>query len=107
MAEDPIAYLWSDAWLLLSIIYASREHDATLGEILMVGDYINHTNFTQEELDGGFSRLKDGNLITKRAATFAASEKALIAYKNIGSKGLSALQELQELESLLGIKNAP
>jgi hypothetical protein len=74
MPELP-KYERSDAWLLLSVIYASHDHPASLGEILMLGDYINHTSFTQEELDSGFSRLKMGDWITRSAAVFQSPRK--------------------------------
>jgi hypothetical protein len=106
MAEI-LKYERSDAWLLLSVIYASRDHPASLGEILMLGDYINHTSFTQEELDGGFFRLKTGGWIVSPAAVFSVTTKTSKVYQAIASKGLSALGELQEIESILGTKNAP
>jgi hypothetical protein len=99
-------YESSDAWLLLSVIYASRDHPATLGEILMVGDYINHTSFTQEELDDGFSRLKTGGWIVSPAAAFSVTAKTSEAYQAIVGKGLSASGELREIEFILGVKNA-
>jgi hypothetical protein len=106
MADLP-KYESSDAWLLLSVIYASRNHPASLGEILMVGDYINHTSFTQEELDGGFSRLKAREWITGSAAFFSTTEKTSNVYRTVGGKGLSAREELKQIEAVLGIKNAP
>jgi hypothetical protein len=100
-------YTWSDAWLLLSVIYASRDHPASLGEILVVGDYINHTGFTQEELDGGFSRLKAGEWISRSAAVFSTTEKTSRVYQTVSGKGLSAQEELKQIEVALGIENAP
>ncbi len=101
-----LKYERSDAWLLLSVIYASRNHPASLGEVLMLGDYINHTSFTQEELDGGFSRLKTDDWITGSAAVFAATDKASKIYQTVSGKGLTARQELSEIEEALGIKDA-
>ena len=106
MAETA-KYEWSDAWLLLSVIYASREHPASLSEILMVGDYINHTGFTQEELDGGFSRLRTGEWLTRSADTFCISSKTADIYLRIATEKLSASGELKKIESVLGITNAP
>jgi hypothetical protein len=99
-------YEMSDAWLLLAVIYASRHHPASLGEILMLGDYINHTGFTQEELDGGFYRLKVGDWINRSGAFFSVSEKTSTLYQSISRKELSARDELGALEAALGLKNA-
>jgi hypothetical protein len=107
MSLHPNVYQWSDAWLLLSIIYASRDHPATFGEILMLGDYTNHTSFTTDEFENGTARLKMDDLIKHTADGFLASERTLNAYATISKKGLTARGELKEIELFLGIKNAP
>jgi hypothetical protein len=35
-------FVWSDAWLILSIAMADNGSGATLEAILSAGDYINH-----------------------------------------------------------------
>jgi len=47
------SYLWTDAWLLLSIIYASRHEGATLKYIIGYGDALNHAIFRMEEVESG------------------------------------------------------
>ena len=91
---------------MLSIIYAAREHPASLGEILMVGDYINHTGFTQEELDGGFQRLKAGDWIARSTNGISVTSKTSEAYAAISLEGLSAAGELKRLEDALEVLNA-
>ena len=49
-------FLSSDAWLLLSLIYAREP--AVRDHLRAVGDYINHAIFTNEELEGGLVRLE-------------------------------------------------
>ncbi|HKO41952.1 MAG TPA: hypothetical protein VJU84_01575 [Pyrinomonadaceae bacterium] len=53
MVQDNHRYNWSDAWLLLAIIYAGRDGDATLLRILAAGDFIEHAIFTPDELESG------------------------------------------------------
>ena len=73
----------------------------------MLGDYINHTSFTTDEIEGGSRRLKAGEWISGRLTEgYLASEKALNAYGAINGKGLSAREELKEIELLLGINHA-
>jgi len=72
----------------------------------MLGDYINHTSFTTEEFENGTYRLKMGNWIKRSTEGFLASEKTLEAYASISPKGLSAHDELKEIEGFLGVKNA-
>jgi hypothetical protein len=50
--------VWSDAWLLLSLIYGREPLDRQ--RIRDIGDYINHAIFTDEEVRGGLRRLLEG-----------------------------------------------
>ena len=102
MATDPIAYQRSDAWVLLSIIYMSRETPATIGNIIMAGDHVNHCNFTSEELNTGIFRLKAGQWITESPEGFLASEQTLNACRAI-STSLPARDALKQIEMLLGV----
>jgi hypothetical protein len=104
--SDSIKYERSDAWLLLSVIYAAQEHHASLGEIIMCGDYINHMNFTSEELDGGLARLKAGHWIAHTTEGFLITAKTGDAYQIIADRKLSAHEERKQLETTLGIKVA-
>jgi hypothetical protein len=60
-----IPFRWSDAWLLLSIAWASRGGTAAaaLDEVIAAGDALNHAIFTFEEVDGGVARLSVADLI--------------------------------------------
>ncbi|MGH9962803.1 MAG: hypothetical protein ACREBC_37755, partial [Pyrinomonadaceae bacterium] len=72
-SNEPLMPAWaSDAWLLLSIIYAGAPADsADRARIIEVGDSINHAIFTDEELEGGLSRLLSGGLIREGNGHFS------------------------------------
>ena len=72
----------------------------------MAGEYINHTGFLQDELDGGFYRLKAGDWIGQSIENSSPSAKTLTEYEKIRGKNLSAFVELKKIELLLGIENA-
>jgi len=56
-------FLWSDAWLLLSVAIAQSEGGASLDRVVAAGDYINHAIFTFDELDGGVQRLATAGIL--------------------------------------------
>ena len=102
MATEPIAYQRSDAWVLLSIIYTSREVPATLANIIMAGDHINHCNFTSEELNNGIFRLKKGQWIIESTDGFLVNDKTSSAYRAL-LQNLSARDALKKIEMLLDV----
>ena len=63
-------------WLLLSILYADKGNGATLGTILINGDWINHAIFSEDELVNGLTRLQQAQLIRKRENLIYKEEKA-------------------------------
>jgi len=69
----------SDAWLLLSIIYASRFPPVTLAKIQSAADFIRHTFLTHEELNLGLKRLIENGLVRKAGEAFYPAELVLIA----------------------------
>ena len=72
-------FLWSDAWLLQAILYASREGPAPLPMVIGAADFINHAILTCEELSGGLARLSLEGLVAVSPAGFgtACSGRAL------------------------------
>ncbi len=42
MAASDIPFIWSDAWVLLSVGLAGRVRPATLTDVVAMGDAINH-----------------------------------------------------------------
>lgn len=101
MTNTPIQYQWSDAWVLLSVIYASREHPATLVDVIQVGDYINRGIFTESELNSGFFRLTEGGWLTGTDDAWVTTEKTQKEYKRIEQKKLSAYAEMKEIGNIL------
>lgn len=55
---DNITFYDSDAWVLLSVIYAHRAGTATLDKIIGAGDAIIHAIFLPHELAGGLARTQ-------------------------------------------------
>ena len=70
-----IPFRWSDAWLLLAVVWSTRggQSSASLDEVIGAGDAIDHAIFNFEELDGGIARLGAGNLIVVDGGTFHLS----------------------------------
>ncbi|HEU0143522.1 MAG TPA: hypothetical protein VFQ47_01935 [Nitrososphaera sp.] len=101
MAKDKI-YNWSDAWLLLSIIYAGKPSGATLEKIIAAGDFINHAIFNPDELASGFARLKSGGYIKEKRGIFSATEKVMRAYSKTTSPRRAVHKELEDIEILIG-----
>jgi hypothetical protein len=56
-------YLWSDAWLLQSIVLASGNGPATLSQVIAAADGVNHALPTDDELHGGLVRLTTGGFV--------------------------------------------
>lgn len=96
-------YNWSDAWLLLSIIYASNsESGATLEKIIAAGDWINHAVFNEDELESGLARLTAGGFIKEKNKVFFATLKVRRAYTKTTSRGRAVSKELCDIEQFIG-----
>lgn len=96
-------YYWSDAWLLLAIIYASKNGEATLEKIIAAGDAINHAIFNPDELESGFARLKSGGYIEEKNGIFSATDKVMQTYPKTISPRRAIHKELKDMEKLLGV----
>ncbi len=105
MVKSNIQYYWSDAWLLLAIIYASSGGDATLERIIATGDAIEHAIFNPEELESGFYRLTEGSLIKEKDGVFSATDKVMKAYAKTTSLRRSIAKEMEDMEGLLSAKS--
>jgi len=51
-------FSWSDAWLLHAIGLAAAEHPATLKEIISMGDAVEKSVFSFEEISSGLAKLE-------------------------------------------------
>ena len=102
MAKGSIEYNWSDAWLLLAIIYAGRSGDASLERIIAAGDGINHAIFNPDELESGFARLTSGGYIEEKAGIFSPTGKVMREYEKSTSPRRAIHKELKDIENLIG-----
>jgi hypothetical protein len=105
MASDNVLHNWSDAWLLLAIIYANKQGAATLDKIIAAGDAINVAIFTAAELESGLARLARSGFIEENAGLFAPSTKTQFHTK-LGHTRRSIHNKLKDVEKLLGCPSA-
>src|SRR6185503_4997727 len=104
MKEPEITYRWTDAWLLLAIIYSSNEKPASLRNIIGAGDAINHAIFTDDEFESGLYRLTQGGWITEFPQGFLPTEKTNLAFRSIETKRLGMYDAMKALEKIIGAK---
>ena len=107
VVKSNIQYYWSDAWLLLAIIYASSGGDATLERIIATGDAIEHAIFNPEELESGFCRLTGGSFIKEKDGVFSATDKVMKAYAKTTTPRRSIAKEMEDTERFLSAKSYP
>jgi hypothetical protein len=105
MSSDNVLHNWSDAWLLLAIIYADKQCGATLDKIIAAGDAINVAIFTQAELESGFARLTRSGFVEENAGLFVPTKKTHLQTK-IGHTRRSIHNELKDVVRLLGCPSA-
>jgi hypothetical protein len=94
-------YNWSDAWLLLSIIHASKRGGATLDRIIAAGDAINHDIFTPSEMESGLARLTSGGYIKEESGVFSPTRKAM-RYSRFRLLPKSIYEELKDVGKFIG-----
>jgi hypothetical protein len=101
MTSDDVLHNWSDAWLLLAIIYASKQGGATLDKIIAAGDAINVAIFTPTELESGLASLTRSGFIGENAGQFVPTKKTQLQTK-FGNTRRSMHHELKDVSKLLG-----
>lgn len=96
-------FVWSDAWLLLSLIYGDGPLD--LKRICDIGDFINHAIFTQHELQSGLRRLVAHGHATKVDNQYAATPRVMEWYTSItgGKRRTYVFKDLERVEEFLGL----
>lgn len=95
--------LHSDSWLLLSVIYASRETPAaTLTDIIAAADYINHAIITRGELETGFARLVSAGYLKQTANGFSTSDAVKSFWQATGYKQRQALKAWDAVTAFIG-----
>ena len=101
MGQKRIEYNWSDAWLLLAVIYAGNE-GANLERIIEVGDGIEHAIFNPDELESGLARLTSSGYIKEKNGVFHATPKVMRAYLKTTSQRAYIHKDLERIEKLIG-----
>lgn len=100
-------FVWSDAWLLLSLIYSGEPADRE--RLRSIGDFINHALFTDEELDGGLARLQQAGHVTVHGDKHSASDAVLAWYTSItaGKSRTAVHKDLERVIGFLGLSDKP
>ena len=106
MRNENLNYLWTDAWLLLSIIVADRGNGADLEGIIGAGDAINHAIFTAEEIQGGLHKLVRGGFVDEVRGRFKASNKTKEEYEKRICRKRYLLVQLHLLDKFIGVIQA-
>lgn len=94
-------YNWSDAWLLLAIVYANKNGRGSLDRIIAAGDLINHAIFKPEELQSGLYRLTAGGYITKKGQDFDVTENVRETSRKLSRRSGYIREELEQIELVL------
>ena len=103
MTTSRIQFSWADAWILLSIIYASRESGrATLRDIIAVADGIQHAVLNYGEANEGLARLIEAGHVICDCADFRASAGVLSTYEAFSKRAAGVREQERELERFLG-----
>ena len=95
-------YQWSDAWILLAIIYAGKEEAATLSEVVGAADYIQHAIVTFQELEGALARLTKNQLIIDNDGRYSPSGKIITFYKSTTKPRRPVLKEQGDVQRFIG-----
>jgi hypothetical protein len=92
---------WSDAWLLLSLIYAREPSDRK--RLREIGDFINHAVFTADQLRGGVRRLRAAGHLRRVGRKYTASEDVLGWYDEAtkGKKSTQVATDLRRVKEFL------
>jgi len=101
MGKKTIQFNWSDAWLLLAVIYAGNE-GANLERIIEVGNGIEHSIFNPDELESGLARLTSSGYIKEKDGVFHAAPKAMRAYLETTPTRSYIHKDLERIEKLIG-----
>jgi hypothetical protein len=103
MSEE---FVWSDAWILLTIIYSGgcKGQSTDLAHTTQAADFINHAVPTDDELKGALERLQLANLIRQDNGNYRASDLALEAYARISTPHRDVHKEIQSTAHLLNVR---
>ena len=100
-----VAFNWSDAWLLLGILFASDKGSATLETIIAACDGIDHAIIEADELESGLIRLTDGGFITEKNGVFFSTKRPK-HYSSALSERRAMQNRLKDIQEILGAPSA-
>jgi hypothetical protein len=102
MPQDKAYFPWTDAWLLLSLIYSREPADRE--RINSIGEYINHAIFTDEEVEGGLARLRAAEYVVEEGESYAASPAVLDWYDRAGPKRRYVHKDQERVREFLDLQ---
>jgi hypothetical protein len=95
--------VWSDAWVLLAIIYAAPPRNPTpLERIIAAGDFIGHAIFSRGELETGLSRRIHGGYVSPSGSRFSPTRVVRSFWNRSASKKRFVLDALDAVASFIG-----
>lgn len=103
MTDQSEPFVWSDAWLLLAVIMASRAGPADRAGVIDAGDYINRDIFTDAEFSGGVDRLRDRGYLIEEDGRYRAGPSVLEWYAKACPGRGSVWKALERIVSFLGV----
>lgn len=93
--------LWSDAWVLLAIIYAGKGKPASLAAVVAAADYIQHAVLVFEEMEGALARLTESGYVVFADGCLTPTDEVFAHYKSISSPRGKVLDELESLRQFI------
>lgn len=107
--REKLAFVSSDAWVLLSIAMGDSGGGASLRDIIAAGDYINHAILITQELQGGLSRLSQAKYIHETSGRFSIAGAAQEFWTDLGRKHKrrAVLRLWEDFEEFLKITPGP
>ncbi len=104
--EQSPRFVWSDAWILLALLYSGGKEGTDLRATIAAADFINHAIPTYDELNGALARLQAARYLERRGRTYRVTPRVLSAYAEIGARRRLVQKELDDLQSFLGVEHS-
>lgn len=102
MTREEIQFLPTDAWLLLAIIRAAGNEQASLAEIIAIGDSIEHAIFTEDEMEGGLYRLTAGGYVEEVNDGFKPTKSTVQKHSEISKKKKAVQDQMEMWREVIG-----
>jgi hypothetical protein len=99
-------YKPSDAWILVSTIYAGRKCPATLSDVIAWADAIQHAIVTFTEMKGALARLTSGGFIMYRDGKLSPAPRTLKFYRTVDTPRITYQKAQEHIERLLATSSS-